>query len=218
MGVSSHDHAKRATVFTVPIAHVSAGHVAGRFALAAIWTIVYAAVAVWLYVLVRHAILTYHAISAHENAVLRESVDMWENFCNAPGTQTAATARHATAVCVRAKQVIDRDIDMEIMHKVIDEHVDHVPLVHYCRHHDVCRDVVVLWLDTLRLSMFWFGIAAIVTCGAVAVLIYAGPWKQTKAALEAKHIYDRGDFERLPESSKGIDALHSDLVKRRGGV
>jgi hypothetical protein len=142
-----------------------------------------------------HGYIVYSQVRRQTLQVHRDKVDLWANFCDHMMAPADRKARHE---CVEAKEVLQRNIEYEILEKVITHHLDEIPGVRYCKTHHVCRDLLVLGFDTLRTSVIWFSIALVVVGGIVLLCLYKGPVTSTMTACRRQRQYKEAQTVGLP--------------------
>lgn len=61
--------------------------------------------------------------------------------------------------CADAALVLERDVDYEVTHKVLEEYESHVPFVTHCRTHDTCQLLMVQVVSSITNSMTLMALA-----------------------------------------------------------
>lgn len=122
-------------------------------------------VVVCLPIFLWHSVETYRYIHDAVLAEHQQTLDLLGSFC-------VTEQRRSTAVCMDALSDSRRNVRYEVMERFISENLSHLPLVHYCRHHDTCRDMFLLTADTLRTSLSWV-ILALVPIALVCLYFWA---------------------------------------------
>lgn len=144
-------------------------------------------------VFVWHARSVYLDELAHVNAHAARSRDMLENFC-----EKDPAARMDMHECADAKAFLARNLDREVLERVIDEHLEHLPLVHYCRTTSTCRDMLVLYADTIRTSLFWCIVSVPIALAIVVLACLRWPGGACSRASQARKAYVEGAGVRIP--------------------
>jgi hypothetical protein len=134
-----------------------------------------------------HARVVYMDEHAHVMRHKERASDLMRSFC-----EHDASRRMGMRECVDADAFLKRNLEREILERVIDEHLEHLPLVHYCRTTATCRDTVVLFMDTMRASFFWLAMAALPCACLVLFLLWRFPGRAAGEATQVLHSYTKG--------------------------
>lgn len=145
------------------------------------------------------AIFVWHARSVYIEEVERvgvhvaRSADVMDNFCSIdPGK------RMSMPECIDAKTYLARNHNREILENVIDEHMEHIPFVRYCRTTTTCRDMLVLYADTIRQSLFWTIVTVPIAFALIVAACIRWPYRACSRANHARRAYEKGSGVSIP--------------------
>lgn len=88
---------------------------------------------------------------------------------------------YPTARCVEAEEQLRRNKHQEIIDKVIEEHLDHIPVLGYCRSHEICGVLLTQLVGSISNSLLWICLAFL--GGLVAAYFVQRSWTQTRTSL-----------------------------------
>lgn len=97
------------------------------------------------------------------------------------GQLLAENLFYPIAECAAAQEVLDRNRDNEIRHKITEEYENHLPFVQYCRNHEACGLLLMQFVSNIG-SVWTWALLAFIVGGLVMVFVFRS-WNSDKLDL-----------------------------------